>query len=396
MGVVPDLDLGEPVVAGVQDDSPAAAADVKPGDRIVSVDGQAVADWAAVLAGLRAAGGEATLNVSSEAGNRDVKLPLSDAAKAALRSVAFQPLLPLKSLSEIHKASNPLVAARWGYEDTKEQLLNVYLTLRRLVEGQVPVGNLSGPIGIFSAGTSAANRGIDWLVWFTALISANLAVVNFLPIPIVDGGLFTFLVAEKVTGRAAEPAHTSGGANRRHRTARQPVPVRDVPRHLAAVGLMPTTAGGLDVIHLLRPGRTGVNLVDKPVERDAVEHFVGGVSQPLVNEKRGDFAGRVVGRGVGVAGTETAFEATNDVADNDLPRRPGQPVPAAAADFAFEEAASFKGQKDRFQKFVRQFFVLRQVTRLYEMRRPQSGQLHHRPEAVLGSFGQSHLSLLLN
>jgi regulator of sigma E protease len=42
---------------------------------------------------------------------------------------------------------------------------------------------------------------MDWLLWFLCMISANLAVVNFLPIPIVDGGLFTFLIIEKIQGK---------------------------------------------------------------------------------------------------------------------------------------------------------------------------------------------------
>ena len=46
-----------------------------------------------------------------------------------------------------------------------------------------------------------AARGTDWLIWFLAMISANLAVVNFLPIPIVDGGHFVFLLIEKITGK---------------------------------------------------------------------------------------------------------------------------------------------------------------------------------------------------
>jgi regulator of sigma E protease len=58
-----------------------------------------------------------------------------------------------------------------------------------------------GPVGIFQAGTHFARKGNDWLIWFLAMISANLAVVNFLPIPIVDGGLFTFLIVEKIQGR---------------------------------------------------------------------------------------------------------------------------------------------------------------------------------------------------
>ncbi len=42
---------------------------------------------------------------------------------------------------------------------------------------------------------------MSWLLWFLANISANLAVVNFLPIPIVDGGLFTLLILEKIQGK---------------------------------------------------------------------------------------------------------------------------------------------------------------------------------------------------
>ena len=56
-----------------------------------------------------------------------------------------------------------------------------------------------------SAGAQFADKGTSWLIWFLAMISANLAVVNFLPIPIVDGGLFTFLILEKIQGRPLSP-----------------------------------------------------------------------------------------------------------------------------------------------------------------------------------------------
>jgi regulator of sigma E protease len=113
--------------------------------------------------------------------------------------------LPLQQLIERRQTYNPITAAGWGVTETKFSIVQVYLTLQRLVQRTVPVSNLSGPLGIFSAGASAADRGADWLIWFTALISANLAVVNFLPIPIVDGGLFLFLLAEKITGRPPSP-----------------------------------------------------------------------------------------------------------------------------------------------------------------------------------------------
>lgn len=70
-----------------------------------------------------------------------------------------------------------------------------------MFEGSVDRGNMMGPVGIAYTGFEIASRGYDWLLWFLCMISANLAVVNFLPIPIVDGGLFTFLILEKVQGK---------------------------------------------------------------------------------------------------------------------------------------------------------------------------------------------------
>ncbi|HEX8323758.1 MAG TPA: RIP metalloprotease RseP [Tepidisphaeraceae bacterium] len=205
MGVVPDLDLGEPVVANVLG-SAAKQAGIKAGDRVVSVNGKPTAAWPDVLEAVRSAAKPAIeLALASEGGTRTVTLNLSEDEKQAAANIAFQPTLPLAPLITPRITKNPLEAAAWGYEETKASIFQVYVTLRRLFEGQVPLSNLSGPVGIFSAGTSAASRGTDWLIWFTALISANLAVVNFLPIPIVDGGLFTFLLAEKITGRPPSP-----------------------------------------------------------------------------------------------------------------------------------------------------------------------------------------------
>jgi regulator of sigma E protease len=106
---------------------------------------------------------------------------------------------------EPRKTSNPLVAAAWGAADTRDLIIQFYLTLQRMAEGRVSPTNLMGPIGIVSAGSRIAYKGNDWLLWFLAMISANLAVVNFLPIPIVDGGLFVFLILEKLMGRPLSP-----------------------------------------------------------------------------------------------------------------------------------------------------------------------------------------------
>jgi regulator of sigma E protease len=94
-----------------------------------------------------------------------------------------------------------VTAAVWGITETRDFILQFYVTIQRMVQGSISYQNMMGPVGIFTAGTKFAYKGLDWLIWFLAMISANLAVVNFLPIPIVDGGLFLFLIIEKIKGR---------------------------------------------------------------------------------------------------------------------------------------------------------------------------------------------------
>src|SRR4029079_15878785 len=80
-----------------------------------------------------------------------------------------------------------------------------YVTLKRMVTRDVSLKSVVGPVGIFQAGVGFAEKGPDWLMWFLAMLGANAAVVNFLPIPIVDGGLFTFLIIEKIKGKPLSP-----------------------------------------------------------------------------------------------------------------------------------------------------------------------------------------------
>ena len=74
-------------------------------------------------------------------------------------------------------------------------------TIDRLVRGSVGVDQIRGPVGIVHIGAKVADRGFMYLVFFLGIISVNLAVINFLPLPIVDGGLFLFLIYEKLKGR---------------------------------------------------------------------------------------------------------------------------------------------------------------------------------------------------
>lgn len=101
----------------------------------------------------------------------------------------------------LHAQGNPLKAIGMGLAETRKVVVVTYLTIDRLFRGSVGVEQLRGPVGIIHIGAKVADRGFMYIVFFLGMISVNLAVINFLPIPIVDGGLFLFLVYEKLKGR---------------------------------------------------------------------------------------------------------------------------------------------------------------------------------------------------
>ena len=205
------LPLGYSTGAGISriaENSPAARAKVPLGATIISVDGKPVDNWFQVRSALASGVGKHMLTALAPGEGEkpaDYALDLAQADVDALNRIHAIQSADLSELQEPRKTSSPLVAASWGVVETRDLLLQFYVTLHRMFQGSVSASNMMGPIGIVYSGAKIAFKGADWLIWFLAMISANLAVVNFLPIPIVDGGLFTFLVIEKIQGKPLSP-----------------------------------------------------------------------------------------------------------------------------------------------------------------------------------------------
>lgn len=103
----------------------------------------------------------------------------------------------------LHKADSPKEALAIGFHRTTSTIKQIYLQLRSLLTGRVSVEMLGGPIQIAKTSYLFATAGYWDLLYFMALISVNLAVINFLPIPVLDGGHMVFLIYEKLRGRPA-------------------------------------------------------------------------------------------------------------------------------------------------------------------------------------------------
>lgn len=210
-----------PARAGVAPiETAAARLNFRPGTRITHVGDTAVSNFTDLREALRAQTADAfaasqphTVSLTTERLLAEGSTPaeqidwsLTADEIAALHDLSWQPRFTL-ALFELDsftlKAKGPIDALKTGLGETHRVMMSTYLTFVRLFQGTVRVEHLKGPVGITHMGTLIAERGPIWLLFFFALVSVNLAVINFLPLPIVDGGQFLLITYEWIRGRPA-------------------------------------------------------------------------------------------------------------------------------------------------------------------------------------------------
>ena len=103
-------------------------------------------------------------------------------------------------LEKVTADGNPLRALAMGGRQTLRLLVRVYQSIKGMVSpaSRVGVRQVAGPIGIVRIAVAQAEAGTADLLFFLAFISINLAVLNFLPLPVLDGGMMVFLILEKI------------------------------------------------------------------------------------------------------------------------------------------------------------------------------------------------------
>ena len=103
-------------------------------------------------------------------------------------------------MTDVRQASSFGEALRLGKDETIDSLLLVVRFLKKLGT-QVSPMSMGGPLTIFDAAADSAEAGMSQFLLFLCILSANLAVINFLPIPVLDGGHMVFLAWEGITGK---------------------------------------------------------------------------------------------------------------------------------------------------------------------------------------------------
>ena len=189
---MPDLGTEPVVINQVVDDSPAAKAGLKTGDRVVSIDGEAARNRAQVREYISKHKGELRLTVERGGARQELTTP-AERIEGKLLGVTFQPppAVPLERVG-------PGEALSVAVNANVEILRLTGMALGQVFSGQLPVGEaVGGPIAIAAASYEAAtNYGWDGVFNMLGFLSLNLGIFNLLPIPVLDGGMLFMLLVE--------------------------------------------------------------------------------------------------------------------------------------------------------------------------------------------------------
>ena len=189
------------VVAG----GPAARAGFQKGDSIVSVDTTRIRNWGGFIGAVSARPGQA-IQVGVIRADARLTLDVSVEARAEADPTTGAPITVGRiGLGRVNRSANERIglveAAGLGWNATWEMAGKVTGVLGGLFRGTVSVKTLGGPIAIARASVSEARAGFVPLFSLIAFLSINLAVLNLLPVPILDGGQIIMTIAEGVRGK---------------------------------------------------------------------------------------------------------------------------------------------------------------------------------------------------
>ena len=188
-----DVPENKPVLGQIIEGYPAEQSGLKEGDRILSINGKPVHEWLDIRKNIADSGMQP---IPFEIQRDQEKLTIT--VTPGVNPETGKPFIGVvSSLKNVRLT--PVQAAVASVTATKNIIKNMYASLYHMVTGKTKA-EFSGPVGVAKMAGEVAHKGFDRLMQFTAMLSLNLAIINLLPLPALDGGHFLILLIEAVTG----------------------------------------------------------------------------------------------------------------------------------------------------------------------------------------------------
>lgn len=187
------------VVGEVAADMPAKAAGILEGDKLLKIDDTEIEQWTDVSKALQASDGKeivVTLERDKQVETVSVVPQLTEGVDAQGNPAHGYVLGVTCKISH-----NPLMAIVDGAQSTWNMVKMMFSALGQLFSGQAGVDELSGPVGMINMVSQTEEYGFWYYGFLTALICVNLAIINLLPLPALDGGRIIFVIYTMITGK---------------------------------------------------------------------------------------------------------------------------------------------------------------------------------------------------
>jgi regulator of sigma E protease len=189
-------------VGSVEEGGPAALAGLEAGDRIVSIDGEPIDDFAALVEVVQARPNlEVAVEYLRNGSRRQTMIVVGEQAVdgqirgriGVARGGDFEEFYYQRRFGPVESMSRA-IARTWSSTVFTVNMLG------RMITGDVSIKNISGPINIAQFAGESAQRGFDYFLGFLAIVSISLGVLNLLPIPVLDGGQIVYQTIEGLKG----------------------------------------------------------------------------------------------------------------------------------------------------------------------------------------------------
>ena len=203
IGIVPKQMLLPPIVGTLAPGSAAIAAGLQSGDRIERIGSVAIEDWNQITREVQAQAEAGALSLAVARGTDRFRVdvvPTRSSDEGPARWVIGIGAPETSATYDAVLRYGPIDAVGAALHETWRLTEATFGMLWRMVNGSASLKNLSGPISIAQYANASAQMGVAWFLFFLAVLSLSLCIMNLLPIPILDGGHLLYYIVEMVKG----------------------------------------------------------------------------------------------------------------------------------------------------------------------------------------------------